>query len=164
MLWTALQPPGAFLLLLSLRARAWTGTLNSDPAAWVGIGLLVFAVVLQPLLGLLVGRPWSQVEVFGLAPDPTVVATLGVLMMGRTLGQWMLMVIPVLWCAIGGATLWAMGRPDAVVLPVVAITTIATSVLGRRRAFDLSDPQESDGKAAAASPNHRRHGARRYTF
>ena len=68
---------------------------------------------------------------FGLAPEPTVVATLGVLLIGRAPGQWTLMVIPVLWCLIGGATLWAMGQPDAIVLPVVAIIGIAASFIGR---------------------------------
>jgi hypothetical protein len=42
-----------------------------------GVGLVVFALVLQPLIGPPVGRSWSQVEIFAIAPDPTVVATLG---------------------------------------------------------------------------------------
>ncbi len=137
------------LLLLALRPRAWSRTSNFGPAAWVGIGLLVFAVIVQPLLGPLLGRPWSQVQMFGLAPDPTVVATLGVLLLGPARGQWTLMVIPVLWCLIGGATLWAMGQPDAIVLPAVAIIGIATSLIGRRTDFDMSDPQKSDSKAGA---------------
>jgi hypothetical protein len=32
------------------------------------------------VVGRLFGRPWLQAEIFGIAPDPTVVATLGVLM------------------------------------------------------------------------------------
>jgi hypothetical protein len=134
------------LALLALRPQAWSKTSIFGPAAWVGIGLLSFAVIPQPLFGPLLGRPWSQVQMFGLAPDPTVVATLGVLLIGRARGQWTLMVIPVLWCLIGGATLWAMGQPDAIVLPVVATIAIATYFIGRRRNFDMSDSQESKSK------------------
>src|SRR5262249_53060993 len=53
------------------------------------------------------GRPWPQAEIFGIAPDPTVVATLGVLIAAdRT--HWELLLVPLLWCAISGATMWAM--------------------------------------------------------
>jgi hypothetical protein len=119
------------LLLLGRRRRAQTTSLSSNRA--VGIGLIVFAVIFQPLLGLLLGRPWRQVEVFGIAPDPTVVATLGALLVAEPHGKWALLAIPVLWCLIGGATLLAMGEIDAFVLPVAALATIATILVRRRR-------------------------------
>jgi Family of unknown function (DUF6064) len=121
------------LLLLGLRRRARTVPSGLDRAAWVGIGLIVFAVIFHPLLGPVLGRPWRQVEVFGLAPDPTVVATLGALLVARPPGQWALMAIPVLWCLIGAATLWAMGEIEAFVLPLAALVVIATCVVGRMR-------------------------------
>src|SRR5262249_13806399 len=40
-------------------------------ADWVrrsGVAIFVFALAVQPLIGLLLGRPWRQVEVFGIAP------------------------------------------------------------------------------------------------
>ena len=71
----------------------------------IGIALFLFALLLQPLTGSITGREWSGVELFGLAPDPTVLATLGVLVAADRV-LWELFVIPVLWCAITGATLW----------------------------------------------------------
>jgi hypothetical protein len=121
------------LLLLALRHRAETKSPSFDPGAWVGIGLIIFAVIVQPLFGPLLGRPWRQVEVFGLAPDPTVVATLGALLVARPPEQWALMAIPVLWCLIGAGTLWAMGEIEVFVLPMMALVGIATSVVGRMR-------------------------------
>jgi hypothetical protein len=121
-----------FLLLLGLR-RAPTEPPTFCPAAWVGIGLIVFAVLFQPLLGFLLGRPWRQVEVFALAPDPIVVATLGALLVAGPPGRWALMAIPVLWCLIGGATLLAMGEIDALVLPGAALAAMATVLVRRMR-------------------------------
>jgi Family of unknown function (DUF6064) len=45
--------------------------------------LLAFALAVQPMIGTLLGRPWRQVEVLGLAPDPTVLGTLGLLLLVR---------------------------------------------------------------------------------
>jgi hypothetical protein len=88
-----------------------------------GFCLFIFALIALPLIGPLFGRPWLQVEVFGVAPDPTVVATLGVLVAAdRT--RWELLVVPLLWCAISGATLWTMQSPNAWVMPAAALLAL----------------------------------------
>ena len=86
-----------------------------------GLGIVLFALVVQPLIGPLVGREWMQVEMFGVAPDPTALATLGILLLAVNRVHWELLLIPVAWCAITGATLWAMGSPDAPVMPFAAL-------------------------------------------
>jgi hypothetical protein len=109
----------------------WTGLIRDqlplrpgwDLAGTAGLYLFVFALFAWPLIGPVVGRPWLQVEVFGVAPDPTVVATLGVLVAAdRT--RWELLVIPLLWCAISGATLWIMQSPDAWLMPAAALLAL----------------------------------------
>jgi Family of unknown function (DUF6064) len=106
----------------------WTGLIRNslslrpsrDVAGAAGLCFFVFALFAWPLVGRLLGRPWLQAEIFGIAPDPTVVATLGVLIAAdRT--HWELLVVPLLWCAISGATLWAMQSPDALLAPVAAL-------------------------------------------
>jgi len=77
----------------------------------IGIVIFVFALLVQPLAGLLVRRQWTQVEVFGVTPDPTVVATLGLLLAVSRV-NWPAFVVPVLWCVLGGATLYVMGAAD----------------------------------------------------
>jgi hypothetical protein len=76
-----------------------------------GIGLLLAALaMLYPLLGLAMGRPWSQAEVFGLMPEPTALGTLGLLLaVGARRMAW-LSVIPAASLAIGAATLWLLTR------------------------------------------------------
>jgi len=98
----------------------------NDPrslAAKAGIGLFLFALLVQPLIGPLIGREWSGVELFGLAPDPTVLATLGVLVAADRV-RWELFVLPVLWCAVTGATLWTMGSPEALLMPSAGLFTL----------------------------------------
>ena len=106
----------------------------SDPAGASGFGLAAFALVIYPLIGpLLLGRPWTQAEMFGVAPDPTVLATLGVLVAAER-PHWHLLVLPLIWCAISGATLWTMavagraghaGWPAAIALALTAWKSLA---------------------------------------
>jgi hypothetical protein len=100
----------------------------------VGLGMFVVAL-LYPLLAPLLGRPWLQAEIFGVAPDPTVIATLGILVAAER-SQWMLVVIPFLWCVVSGATLWAMGSPDAFLLPAIATLTLVLMLQARRTTPD----------------------------
>lgn len=105
---------------------------------YAGIAVVVFAVFVQPLLAPLLGRPWTQIELFGLAPDPTVAATLGALVAMRA--PWTLFVIPVLWCAVTGATLWAMDAPEALLMPALAVVAIGLAA-GRILQRDVVAPR-----------------------
>jgi len=116
----------------------WTGLRGSfggGPvlAVRVGIGLVLFAVVVEPLSGLLLGRPLRQVELFGLTPDPTAVALLGALLALRPKRRWLLMIVPVLWCALTGLTLLAMSAKDWWVAPVAGLLAVALSVSSRAK-------------------------------
>lgn len=95
-----------------------------DAATIAGLGLFCLAIFAWPLIGLSLGRPVVQAEVFGVAPDPTVAATLGVLLNAERT-RWELVVIPLLWCAISGATLWTMQSPDALAMPAAALLVLA---------------------------------------
>jgi hypothetical protein len=92
---------------------------RTDLIGLAGLCIFLFALFVHPLIGPLAGRAWLQVEFFGVAPDPTVVATLGALVAAHRT-HWELLIIPLLWCAISGATLWTLQSPDALVVPAVA--------------------------------------------
>lgn len=112
-------------LLLGLGVVAdGMGCLRSSPRRrMVGGGMLLFAIALQPLIGPALERSWMAVELFGLTPDPTVIGTLGVLVAAERRQEW-LWVVPLAWCAAGGATLWTMESPDALLLPLVGLVAI----------------------------------------
>ncbi|XYJ10961.1 DUF6064 family protein [Telluria sp. B2] len=98
------------------------------------LGALAFALVLlslllYPLFALFEEHGWSQAEVFGIAPDPTVAATLGMLLLWRA--SWFLWPLPLLWCAISGATLMELGVAQAWVLPLAGVLALAAGIVSR---------------------------------
>jgi hypothetical protein len=104
-----------------------TFRLSRDAAGIMGIALFILSLSLYPMIAPLVGRPWHQAEIFGVVPDPTVIATLGVLLLAYGRPRWELLAVPVLWCLVSGATLWAMGSPAAAVPPLAALLVLVTS-------------------------------------
>ena len=122
---------GAFALAFALQAilmLAWLRTPLAPAAALqqhAAIALLLFALA-YPLLTAVAGRPWSEAEVFGLAPDPTALATLAVMLHGRA--RWWLYLIPLAWCFVTGTTLWAMGRGDFFFVPLAALVAVVLAL------------------------------------
>jgi len=98
--------------------------LRRSAAGILGVALFVFTLVFYPLLAPLAGRPWAQAEIFGLAPDPTVIGTLGLLLLLEGGVRWALLAVPILWCLASGATLWAMGSGEALILLAAAFLVI----------------------------------------
>ena len=96
----------------------------------VGRAIVLFALLGYPLIAVMSGRPWAQAEVFGVMPDPTAIATVGFLLLAHPTLEW-LIVIPVLYCAIAGAMLWALHVPTAGIAPLIAV--IALGCVWQRR-------------------------------
>lgn len=113
------------LLIAGLGAAA--GRLRIGPfdgaAGRAGLALFLAALLLYPLLAGVSGRAWAGAEIFGLAPDPTAIGTLGLLLAARGSGARALSVIPLLWCLVTGAALWTMNAWQTV-LPFGAIALI----------------------------------------
>lgn len=120
--WAASYLALAFALqavLLALLAW-WVPASGAMPAAARSVGeragwlLAAGAVLLYPLAGALVGRPWLQSDLFGMTPEPTALATLALLpMLARGLpraARATAAVLPALSLAIGAATLWTMAQ------------------------------------------------------
>ncbi len=149
--WAAQGAAWAFAVqaagLLALACWAGTGRARLVPAApggrrRLGLALLLDAVLLHPLLAPLQGRPWAQAELVALTPDPTAIATLGLLLctgspqrgVRRALAA--LRVLPWAWCAASAATLATMGSAQALVptAVLVAVTAVAaaSALRGRR--------------------------------
>jgi hypothetical protein len=134
--WAAAWFAGVFLAQAALLVLAGAGGGMAGsvprPRRAGAITLLVFALVVYPLIGIAVGRPWTQAEVFAMAPDPTALGTLGFALLARTAARrWLLLAVPLLWCAVSGATLWTMGTSEAPVLPAAGL--VALIVAASRR-------------------------------
>jgi hypothetical protein len=124
----ALAFAGQAMLLLLIGGSA--GKLTFEQRHWIGragLALFAFELAIQPLIGPLLGRSWASIEMFGIAPDPTVLATLGVLLAADRM-RFELMIIPLLWCAVTGATLWTMQSPDALLMPTAGLLALGLAL------------------------------------
>jgi hypothetical protein len=99
----------------------------------IGLALFLYALAIHPLVPPLTGRPWTQAEIFGLAPDPTAIATLGILVASARTTP-LLFAIPFLWCLFTSLTLWTMESPEApaaVLLGLLALAAGTRNILVR---------------------------------
>ncbi|TIQ21057.1 MAG: hypothetical protein E5X51_12560 [Mesorhizobium sp.] len=119
------------LLLVFGAARGGLAFDRRDLAARLGLLIAVVGLVVYPLLPPLFGRPWTSAEVFGIAPDPTAIAALGVLLAASGGLVPLLLAIPLLWLLLSGLTLHAMGDAQAWLPLLAAATTVAASTLRR---------------------------------
>jgi hypothetical protein len=105
------------------------GASPSPTARWGSAGTWIFAyaLFLHPFGAFLSGREWRGMEVFGVTPDPTAIATIGAVLAVARRRRWPLLVVPILWCAVSGATLLAMKDPRCWILFLAA----AIPLLGR---------------------------------
>ncbi len=122
-------------------ALLWFGTIRGvlsfaqrgDVRDLVGRVLFVGALAGYPLLAPVMGRLWFAAELFGIAPDPTAVGTLAVLALADGRIRWLLLLVPCLWCAVTGATLWTLGAEDFFVAPASALIALGAALTGDQR-------------------------------
>jgi hypothetical protein len=137
--WAAAYLVGLFAV--EVAQLVWTGVIRgglgfrwrTDATGTVGGALFLLCLVGYPLFAPLIGRGWAQAEVFGIAPDPTVAATLGLLLLVEGGPRRGLLVAPVLWCLVAGATLVAMGSPEAWLVVSAALLAVAAAIATGRR-------------------------------
>jgi hypothetical protein len=99
--------------------------IGNSMRAGIGILVLLGALLVMPATAHLTGREWMQAELFAMTPDATALATLGLLLLAKGRAAVWLVVIPVAWCFITGATLWVLEAPEALILPAGALLSIA---------------------------------------
>ncbi len=100
---------------------------------WFALSLVAIVVLGYPWLAPLAGRPWTSAESFGVAADPTAIATVAVLALVRGRIRWLLLVVPLLWCAVATATLWAIdAQLEAMVVAVATVLALLPAMRRRR--------------------------------
>jgi hypothetical protein len=83
-----------------------------DLASVFGMACIAFAILLYPVVGWLAGDRYPAVPVFGIAPCPTTIFTVGILLHGQWRQVRWLLVIPGLWAGIGGSASFLLGVPQ----------------------------------------------------
>jgi hypothetical protein len=104
---------------------------SKGPSTWIGTTAAGVSLLGYPLIAATIGPGLSHAETYGLHPDPTAIATLGVLLIilrGPTF--WIASIIPILWGVIGSLTLMAIDATGALV-PLAAVIIIAGTSIAR---------------------------------
>jgi hypothetical protein len=125
---------GVLLIWIGLARGRLALPATADAPRRAAIGLFAAALALYPFVAPLSGRSWLSAEVFGIAPDPTAVATLALLAVTRGRSRWLSMPIPLLWCMLSAATLWTM-EAGGFFLPIAgALASVALAMARGRSA------------------------------
>lgn len=131
--WLALgcAAQGALLLLSALLPLHANGERRRRPAH-VGWWLLVPALFALPLAQTLAGQPAGTLGWFGTTPTPTALATLALVGLLPAARAWLLLPLPLAWCAVAAAMLGVFGDP---LWPLPAVLAVLPVLLRIARAL-----------------------------
>jgi hypothetical protein len=119
------------LVWLASRKPVRHFTLRRDSAGVLGVSMIVFALIVYPLLGWLLGHRYPYAPTFGL-PCPTTVFTFGLLLLARPSLPRRAFIIPVLWAVVATSAALQLGMLEDLSLPVVAIIATVVALQGER--------------------------------
>ncbi len=119
---------------------------QADVRSWTGIAVIFYALLIYPILGVRAGHGLMAGPMFGVAPCPTTIFTIGMLLLAR--GQWVLWlsIIPILWSLIGLAAALQLNIPEDLGLTVAGIFLTAVLVFDSKR-------MRSNSQLATISPD-----------
>jgi len=132
--------PAAWLFgmgfLLGSLAFAWYGIARADlnfrRAAGIrgiaGAALIVFALVIYPAAGYLLGHRFPAAPTFGL-PCPTTIFTLGMLLFATSPVPKPVLVVPLLWAAVGSLAAFQLGVYEDYALLIAGSVTIVVMLV-----------------------------------
>jgi Family of unknown function (DUF6064) len=108
--------------------------LGQDFRSIAGLGSIVYALAMYPVLGIWAGHGLMAGPMFGVAPCPTTIFTIGVLLIAR--GRWVIWLsfIPILWSLIGLAAAVQLGIPEDLLMPVAGALLAAVLLASRLKA------------------------------
>lgn len=92
-----------------------------------GLAVALLALVAFPIVGIVDGQNWRGIQVFGVAPDPTALFTLGALLIAERT-PWHLLAIPILWAVVTGATAWTLGAPGGITTAGVTVVSLGVAI------------------------------------
>lgn len=124
----------AMLLVGSLMtADGVSFRLRIDLRSCAGLAFIIYALLIYPLLGIWAGHGLMLGPMFGVAPCPTTIFTIGLLMLAS--GTWVawLSIIPVLWSLVGLAATLQLGILEDFALPVAGLVLVFVLLTGAGR-------------------------------
>lgn len=139
----------AFLLAAGLFAvETYRGRLRFEQprggAGALGLGLVFYALVGYPIVGVLSGHAYPHEPTFGL-PCPTTIFTLGLLLLARRPAPASVFVVPFAWSLVGSTAAFQLGVAQDYGLLAAAALAGAALALRRRRSARPPRPRPRPG-------------------
>lgn len=98
----------------------------------LGLVLIVYALLIYPSLGYLLGRRYPEMPTFGL-PCPTTIFTFGLLLWVAVPFSLSVIVIPALWSALGSAAASSLGITEDYGLLIAGLLATTSLLVAQRR-------------------------------
>lgn len=125
---------GVLLLLLGTVRSGMALRYEREAARNAGMGFMLYALFAYPAIAIALGVPLTAVPVPGIAPDATILFTLGILLLTERRVPLSLAVIPLGTAAANGVSAWLIGLPaDYVMLPAAAVALALLIYRNRRQ-------------------------------
>jgi hypothetical protein len=96
----------------------------------MGLALIVYSLVVYPAVSLLAGHRYPDIPTFG-APCPVTIFTLGLILWNVRRTPLYVIIVPLIWSAIGTNAALSLGMAEDIALPLAAILSLATLIRGR---------------------------------
>lgn len=103
---------------------------NTFWSLFLGVAMMLYALLIYPLLGLIFGHVFPRSPVFGTAPCPTTIFTLGLLILARAETHKKLLLIPLVWSVIGFSAALYLGVKEDIGLMVAGVITLLITGAG----------------------------------
>ncbi len=113
-----------------------TFEVSRDARSATGLIFILFAMFIYPALGFWAGHGFMSGPMFGVAPCPTTIFTIGLLLLARGQLVAALAIIPFLWSLVGLAAALQFGMYEDLALPVasaVLVVNLAIEAFRGRR-------------------------------
>jgi hypothetical protein len=98
--------------------------LDTNPYALTGILLIVYAMLVYPVLGTLLGHGYPRSPSFGVAPCPTTIFSFGLLLLTTAKVPKSVLVIPFLWSLLGFTASLLLGVREDIGLVVAGVLSV----------------------------------------
>lgn len=110
---------------------------NADVSDFIGVGFILYSIVLYPMLGNLFGHNYPRTPTFGV-PCPITIFTFGLLIWNKKPVTLRLLAIPLLWTIIGSTATFLFGIWEDAPMLVAAGATIFLNAKKRRKKAGLN--------------------------
>lgn len=134
-------PVLAVLFVVQALLLIWTGIVrgrvafrfSGDLYGWVGMTFAIYGLAIHAVTSYLAGHLWPALPAFGVTPSPTLLFTLGLLLMAESRVPWHLMILPIVLCLVGAIGAWFLDIREDLPLAVLCIVAPLFAAIKNRQ-------------------------------